>query len=71
MQFSASVDKMQKMFNNFEEENEQVTEQAKVRFPQPQDACSALRIRALMEGITCTECANHLFGQVSELPDQQ
>lgn len=78
MQFSAFLDKMQKMFNIFEEENEQVTEQAKVRMllkkvehPQLQDACSALRIRASMEGITFTECANHLSAQVSELPDQQ
>jgi hypothetical protein len=30
MQFSAFLDKMQKMFNIFEEENEQITEQAKV-----------------------------------------
>ena len=78
MQFCAFLDKMQKMFNIFEEENEQVTEQAKVRLilkkvehPQLQDACSALRIRASMEDITFTECANHLSAQVSELPDQQ
>ena len=78
MQFSAFLDKMQKMFNIFEEENEQVTEQAKVRLllkkvehPQLQDAVSALRIRASMEGITFTECANHLSAQVSELPDHQ
>ena len=36
-----------------------------------QDAVSALRIRASMEGITFTECANHLSAQVSELPDHQ
>ena len=78
MQFSAFLDKMQKMFNIFEEENEQITEQAKVRLllkkvehPQLQDAVSALRIRSSMDGLTFTECANHLSAQVSELPDQQ
>ena len=55
-----------------------MTEQAKVclllkkvEHPQLQDAVSALRIRASMEGITFTECANHLSAQVSELPDHQ
>ena len=47
MQFSAFLDKMQKMFNIFEEENGQVTEQAKVcmllkkvEHHQLQDACT-------------------------------
>jgi hypothetical protein len=78
MQFSAFLDKMQKMFNIFEEENEQATEQAKFRMllkkvehPQLQGACSALRIRTSMEGIIFTECAKHLSAQVYELPDQQ
>ena len=39
--------------------------------PQLQDAVGALRVRASMEGITFTECANHLSAQVSELPDHQ
>ena len=78
MQFSAFLDKLQKMFNIFEEENEQMTEQAKVRMllkkvehPQLQDAVGALRVRVTMDGITFTECANHLSAQVSELPDHQ
>jgi len=78
MQFSAFLDKLQKMFNIFEEEGEELSEQAKVRMllkkvehPQLQDAIGALRVRAAMDGITFTECANHLSAQVSELPDQQ
>ena len=78
MKFSAFLDKMQKMLNIFEEENEQITEQAKVRLllkkvehPQLQDAVSALRIQSSMDGLTFTACANHLSAQVSELPDQQ
>ena len=78
MAFSSFLDKMQKMFNIFEEENEVISEQAKVRMllkkvehPQLQDAINALRVRATMQGITFTECANHLSAQVSELPDYQ
>ena len=55
-----------------------MTEQAKVRMllkkvehPQLQDAIGALRVCASMDGISFTECANHLSAQVSELPDQQ
>ena len=78
MQFSAFLDKLQETFNIFGEENEPMTEQAKVRMllkkvehPQLQDAIGALRVRATMDGITFTECANHLSAQVSELPDHQ
>ena len=78
LQFSAFLDKLQKMFNIFEEENEEISEQAKVRMllkkvehPQLQDAVNALRVRAYMQDITFTECANHLSAQVSELPDHQ
>ena len=78
MAFSSFLDKMQKMFNIFEEENEVISEQAKVRMllkklehPQLQDAIIALRVRATMQGITFTKCANHLSAQVSELPDYQ
>ena len=77
LQFSMFLDKLQKMFNIFEEEKEEMTEQAKVRMllkkvehPQLQDAVGALRVRAQMDGITFTECANHLSAIVSELPDQ-
>jgi hypothetical protein len=79
MPFSGFLDKLQKMFNIFEEENEVISDQAKVRIllkkvehPQLQDAIGALRVRATIGGgITFTECANHLSAQVSELPDHQ
>lgn len=78
MSFSSFLDKMQKMFNIFEEEKEVISEQAKVRMllkkvehPQLQDAVGALRVRASMDGLTFTECANHLSAQVSELSDHQ
>ena len=76
MQFSAFLDKLQKMFNIFEEENEEISEQAKVRMllkkvghPQLQNAVNALRVQALMDSTTFTECANHLSAQVSEPTD--
>jgi hypothetical protein len=78
MSFSSFLDKLQKMFNIFEGENEEITEPAKVRMllkkiehPQLQDAIGALRVRSAIEGITFTECANHLAALVSEIPDQQ
>jgi hypothetical protein len=43
----------------------------KVEHPQLQDAVGALRVRASIDGLTFTECANHLLAQVSELLDNQ
>ena len=79
MSFSTFLAKMQKMFNIFAEENEPISEQAKVRMlikkvehPQLQDAVNALHVRVLMSGSTFTECVNHLSArQVSELSDTQ
>jgi hypothetical protein len=78
MQFSSFLAKMQTMFNIFEEEKEIMSEQAKVRIllkkvehPELRSAVNALRIRATMDGMTFTECANHLSGMVAELPDYQ
>ena len=78
LSFSNFLDKIQKMFNMFEEEGESITEQAKVRMllkkiqhPQMQNAVSALRIRAQLDSVTFTECANYLSAIVSELPDHQ
>jgi hypothetical protein len=66
------------MCNIFAKESEEISEQAKVRIllkkvehPQLQDAVSALRVRATMDGTTFTKCANHLSAQVSESPNQQ
>ena len=78
LSFSNFLDKIQKMFNMFQEEGESITEQAKVRMllkkiqhPQMQNAVSALHIRAQLDSVTFTECANHLSAIVSELPDHQ
>ena len=78
LQFSTFLDKLQKMFNIFEEEGESISEQAKVRLllqkvehPQLRDAVGALRVRAQLDGVTFTECANYLSAIVSELPDHQ
>ena len=57
--FSSFLDKIQKMFNIFDEENESISEAAKVRLllqkiehPQLQDAIGALRVRSAIDGIT-------------------
>ena len=74
--FSIFLDRMQKMFNIYEEEGEEFTENAKLRelfkwvqHPQLQDTVKALKVRFDMEGITYTQAANHLTAAVSELPE--
>ena len=74
--FSIFLDRMQKMFNIYEEEGEEFTENAKlhelfkrVQHPQLQDTVKALKVRFDMEGITFTQAANHLIAAVSELPE--
>ena len=71
---SIFLDRMQKMFNIYEEEGEEFTENAKLRelfkrvqHPQLQDTVKALKVRFDMEGITYTQAANHLTAVVSEL----
>ena len=73
---SIFLDRMQKMFNIYEEEGEEFTENAKLRelfkrvqHPQLQDTVKALKVRFDMEGITYTQAANHLTAAVSELPE--
>ena len=70
------LDRMQKMFNIYEEEGEEFTENAKLRelfervqHPQLQDTVKALKVCFDMEGITYTQAANHLTAAVSELPE--
>ena len=67
---------MQKMFNIYEEEGEEFTENGKLRelfkrvqHPQLQDTVKALKVRFDMEGLTYTQAANHLTAAVSELPE--
>ena len=74
--FSIFFDRMQKMFNIYEEEGEEFTENAKlhelfkqVQHPQLQDTIKALKVRFDMEGITYTQAANHLTAMVSEFPE--
>ena len=74
--FSIFLDRMQKMFNIYEEEGEEFTENAKLRelfkrvqHPQLQDTVKASKVRFDMEGITYTQEVNHLTATVSELPE--
>ena len=74
--FSIFLNRMQKMFNIYEEEGEEFTENAKLRklfkrvqHPQLQDTVKALKVHFDMEGITYTQAANHLTAAVSELPE--
>ena len=74
--FSIFLDQMQKMFNIYEVEGEEFTENAKLRelfkwvqHPQLQDTVKALKVRIDMEGITYTQAANHLTAAVLELPE--
>ena len=76
MPFSIFLDRMQKMFNIFQEEGEELTENAKVlellkrvQNNQLQDTVKALRVRFDIDGISYTEAANHLAAAVSELPE--
>ena len=73
--FSIFLDRMQKMFNIYEDEGEEFTENAKLRelfkqvqHPLLQDTVKALRVHFDMEGITYTQAANHLTAVVLELP---
>ena len=67
---------MQKMFNIYEDEGEEFTENAKlhepfkqVQHPQLQDTVKALKVHFHMEGITYTKTANRPIAKVSELPE--
>ena len=75
--FSILLDRMQKMFNIYEEEGEEFTENAKLcelfkwvlQHPQLQDTVKALKVCFDMEGIMYTQAANHLTAAVLELPE--
>ena len=64
------------MFNIYEEEGEEFTENAKLRevfkrvqHHRLQDTVKALKVSFDMEGITYAQAANHLTAAVSELPE--
>ena len=74
--FSVFLDRMQHMFKIYEEEQEEFSENAKIRdffkqvqHPQLQDTVKALKVRFDMEGLTYTQAANHLTVAVSKLPE--
>ena len=76
MPFSTFLDRMQKMFNIFQEEGEEPTENAKVREllkhvqnNQLQDTVKALRVWFDLDRISYTEAANHLTSAVYEHPE--
>ena len=76
MPFSTFLDRMQKMFNIFQGEGEELTENAKVRellkrvqHNQLQDTDKTLHVRFDLDRISYTEAANHLTSAVSELPE--
>ena len=69
---------MQKMFNIFQEEGEELLENAKlqelfkwVKHLQLQDTVKALKVRFDIEGLTYTQAVNHLLAAVSELAKYQ
>ena len=78
MPWETFLDCMQKMFNIYKEEGEEMTENAKLRelfkrtkHPQLTESVKALEVRYNMDGLTYTQAANHLTAAVSKLPDYQ
>ena len=74
--FSVFLDRMQHMFNIYEEEQEEFSENAKihelfkwVQHPQLQDTVKALKVHFDMEGLTYTQAANYLTVAISKLPE--
>lgn len=77
MTFETFLTTCQKMYNIYEKEDEEMSEDAKIRFlfkrvqhPSLQGAVEALKARlATNDAITYTQAANHLSTAVSELPE--
>ena len=76
MPFSTFLDRMQKMYNIFQEEVEELTENAKVhellkcvQNNQLQDTIKALRVWFDLDGISYTEAANHITSAVKKFPE--
>ena len=74
--FSIFLDRMHRMFNFYEEEQEEFSENAKIRelfkrvqHPQLQDTIKVLKVRFDMEGVEYNQAANHLTVAISELPE--
>ena len=78
MPWETFLDRMQKMFNIYKEEGEEMTENAKLRelfkrtkHTQLTELVKALEVRYDMDALTYTQAANHLTAAVSKLPDYQ
>ena len=78
MLWETFLDRMQKMFNIYKEEGEEMTENAKLcelfkhtKHPQLVESVKALEVRYDMDGLTYTQAANHVTAAVSKLPDYQ
>ena len=76
MPWEIFLDRMQKMFNIYKEEGEEMTENPKLsklskrtRHPQLVEFVKALEVWYDMDGLTYTQAANHLTAAVSTLPD--
>ena len=76
--FNKFLDSLQRMFTTFEEENEPLTERAKVDelLTKVQNSALAaavaqLRYQLNTDGITFTVAANHLNSEISQTPDFQ
>ena len=76
MPWETFLDQMQKMFNIYKEEGEELTENAKLqelfkptKHTQLTKSVKALEVRYDMDGLTYTQAANHLT--VAKLPDYQ
>ena len=76
MPWETFLDRMQKMFNIYKEEGEEMTKNTKLRElfkrtkpPQLVESVMALKVRYDMDGLTYTQAANHLTATVSKLPD--
>ena len=78
MPWETFLDRMQKKFNIYKEEGEEMTENAKLhellkrtKHPQLIESVKALEVQYDMDGLTYTQAANHLTAAVSKLPDYQ
>ena len=78
MSFNTFLDRMQKMFNIFCDEGEQMADSTQVRelfrrvqHQQLQDTVKALEVKDELDGITYSEASNHLTASVSNIPEYQ
>ena len=78
MPWETFLNRMQKMFNIYKEEGEEMTENTKLwelfkrtKHTQLTESVKALEVRYDMDGLTYTQAANHLTAAVSKFPDYQ